>query len=127
MEEIDQIADEVTIMRDGKWIETKPVSEITTDEIINLMVGRDLSHRFPEKTNRPGEVILKVENLTATYQPSIQDVSFELRKGEILGIAALWALKEQSLLNLFLVHAMLKVARYSCTEKKLRIRIHMKL
>ncbi len=99
MEEIDQIADEVTIMRDGKWIETKPVSEITTDEIINLMVGRDLSHRFPEKTNRPGEVILKVENLTATYQPSIQDVSFELRKGEILGIAGLVGAKRTELIE----------------------------
>lgn len=89
MEEIAQICDEVTVMRDGKWIATKMISEITTDEIISLMVGRDLTHRFPPKTNQPTEVILKVENLTAVYQPSINDVSFELRKGEILGIAGL--------------------------------------
>lgn len=89
MEEIDQIADEVTIMRDGKWIATESVSNITTDEIINLMVGRDLTNRFPQKTNVPGEVILKVDNYTAKYQPSINDVSFELRKGEILGVAGL--------------------------------------
>jgi methyl-galactoside transport system ATP-binding protein len=76
-------------MRDGKWIATKPANELTTDIIIKLMVGRDLTHRFPEKTNVPGEVILKVENLTALYQPSIQDVSFDLRKGEILGLAGL--------------------------------------
>lgn len=89
MEEIAQICDEVTVMRDGKWIATKMISEITTDEIISLMVGRDLTHRFPPKTNQPTEVILKVENLTAVYQPSINGVSFELRKGEILGIAGL--------------------------------------
>ncbi len=74
MEEIDQIADEVTIMRDGKWIETKPVSEITTDEIINLMVGRDLSHRFPEKTNRPGEVI------TQSRKPDSNLSAFDSRR-----------------------------------------------
>jgi len=89
MEELEQICDEVTIMRDGKWIATKKVSEISTDEIISLMVGRDLTHRFPPKTNTPKDVIMKVENLTAVYQPSIKDVSFELKKGEILGIAGL--------------------------------------
>jgi methyl-galactoside transport system ATP-binding protein len=89
MEEIDQIADEVTIMRDGKWIATEFVKDITTEKIINLMVGRDLTHRFPKKTNTPSEVILKVDNYTAKYQPSIEDVSFELRKGEILGVAGL--------------------------------------
>jgi methyl-galactoside transport system ATP-binding protein len=76
-------------MRDGKWIETRAASELTTDEIIRLMVGRDLSHRFPPKENLPGDVILRVEGLTATVQPSLQDVSFDLRKGEILGIAGL--------------------------------------
>ncbi|WP_278319519.1 galactose/methyl galactoside ABC transporter ATP-binding protein MglA [Geosporobacter subterraneus] len=89
MEEILKISDEVTVMRDGKWIATKPAKELTTDKIISLMVGRDLTHRFPEKVNEPGEAILKVEKLTATYQPSIQEVSFELRKGEILGVAGL--------------------------------------
>jgi methyl-galactoside transport system ATP-binding protein len=89
MEEIKQIADEVTIMRDGKWITTRDVKSITTDEIINLMVGRDLTHRFPPKTNQVGEVVMRVENLTGFYQPSVTDVSFELRKGEILGMAGL--------------------------------------
>lgn len=99
MEEIAQIADEVTIMRDGKWIDTRFVVDITTDEIINLMVGRDLTHRFPPKTNTPGHVIMKVENLTAQYQPSIQDVSFELREGEILGVAGLVGAKRTDLLE----------------------------
>jgi len=89
MEEIKVISDEVTIMRDGKYIATLISSEVTTDQIINLMVGRDLTHRFPPKTNVPGEVILEVKNLTSSVQPSVNDACFELRKGEILGIAGL--------------------------------------
>lgn len=99
MEEIDQIADDVTIMRDGRWIETCEVKDITTDQIINKMVGRDLSNRFPPKTNRPGEVILKIENITATYQPSINDISFELREGEILGVAGLMGAKRTDIVE----------------------------
>ncbi|EAR67620.1 probable galactoside ABC transporter [Bacillus sp. NRRL B-14911] len=89
MEEILQISDEVTIMRDGQYIATKSAEELTTDEIIRLMVGRDLSQRFPEKVNKPGEVILKVSGLTAEAKHSFSDIGFELRKGEILGIAGL--------------------------------------
>ncbi|MGX6444446.1 galactose/methyl galactoside ABC transporter ATP-binding protein MglA [Neobacillus sp. K501] len=89
MEEILKISDEVTIMRDGQYIATKSAKELTTDEIIKLMVGRDLSQRFPEKVNQPGEVILKVRDLTAETQGSFTEVNFELRKGEILGIAGL--------------------------------------
>lgn len=84
MEEILRISDEVTVMRDGKWVDTRSAKELTTDKIIKLMVGRDLTNRFPPKTNEPGEVIMEVKNLTGTYQPSIQNVSFKLRKGEIL-------------------------------------------
>lgn len=89
MEEILQISDDVTVMRDGQWIATHKASELTTDRIISLMVGRDLTNRFPEKDNAPGETILVVKNLTSLHQPSIKDVSFELREGEILGIAGL--------------------------------------
>jgi len=89
MEEILKISDEVTIMRDGKWIATEPASELTTDKIIKLMVGRDLTNRFPPKTNEPGETIMKVSNLSTVYAPKLQDVSFELKKGEILGVAGL--------------------------------------
>jgi methyl-galactoside transport system ATP-binding protein len=99
MEEIKQIADDVTIMRDGQWIATKDAKTITTDEIINLMVGRDLTNRFPPMTNTPGEVIMEVKNLTATYQPSIKDISFELRKGEILGVAGLVGAKRTELIE----------------------------
>ena len=89
MEEIKMISDEITILRDGKWISTNDVSKISTDQIISMMVGRDLTERFPKKDNKANEMILQVKNLTALNQPSIQDVSFELYKGEILGIAGL--------------------------------------
>ena len=99
MEEILRISDDVTIMRDGKWIDTLAAKDLTTDKIIKLMVGRDLTNRFPPKTNKPTEVILEVNNLTGTYQPSIKDVSFKLRKGEILGVAGLVGSKRTELLE----------------------------
>ncbi len=89
MEEIFAICDEITILRDGQWVDTRPLKGLDMDQIIAMMVGRELTHRFPEKTNTPKDVILEVENLTALNQPSIQDVSFELKAGEILGVAGL--------------------------------------
>ncbi|MGL6025094.1 MAG: ATP-binding cassette domain-containing protein, partial [Cetobacterium sp.] len=89
MEEIKEICDDITILRDGQWVATKSLDGVSTDEIIGMMVGRSLTQRFPEKTNVPKEVVLEVQNLTAKNQPSIKDVSFSLKKGEILGIAGL--------------------------------------
>lgn len=88
MEEILRISDDITVMRDGTHIITEPAEQMTMDKIIRLMVGRELSTRFPEKTNKPGEVILEVEGLTAKYS-GIYDVSFNLKRGEILGLAGL--------------------------------------
>lgn len=89
MEEILEISDEVTIMRDGKRIGTWPAAELTTDLIISRMVGRDLTERFPARENVPAEVILSVESLTSPIPKSFRNVSFELRKGEVLGIGGL--------------------------------------
>jgi len=89
MEEILRIADEVTVMRDGRWVACEKSANLTTDRIISLMVGRDLDSRFPHKDNVPGEVILKVEGLTSFYAPRVVDASFEVRAGEIFGIAGL--------------------------------------
>ncbi|MDR1061675.1 MAG: ATP-binding cassette domain-containing protein [Clostridiales bacterium] len=100
--EILQISDEVTIMRDGKWAATRLASDLTTDEIISLMVGRDLTHQFPENTNKPGEVLMEVRGLTGKYAPTCQDVSFKLREGEILGVAGLVGSRRTELLeNIF--------------------------
>ncbi|MFZ3589701.1 galactose/methyl galactoside ABC transporter ATP-binding protein MglA [Bacillus sp. DJP31] len=99
MEEILKISDEVTIMRDGKSIATKRAEELTTDEIIKLMVGRDLSQRFPTKFNTPLDVILRVSNFTAETKASFSEVDFELRNGEILGIAGLVGSKRTELVE----------------------------
>ena len=88
MEEILKISDEVTIMRDGQWIATKPASELTMDKIIKLMVGRELTNRFPPKTNEIGEVVLEVDKLTGMYN-HIKDITFDVKRGEIVGIAGL--------------------------------------
>ncbi len=77
MEEIFQLCDEVTVLRDGQWIATEPLAGLTMDKIIAMMVGRSLNQRFPDKENKPGEVILEVRNLTSLRQPSIRDVSFD--------------------------------------------------
>ena len=89
MEEILQISDEVTIMRDGKYVGTWPAKELTTDLIINRMVGRTLTQRFPDKTNTPSDTLMQVEGLTSPLPQSFKDVSFSLRRGEILGIGGL--------------------------------------
>jgi methyl-galactoside transport system ATP-binding protein len=89
IEEILAVSDEVSIMRDGRHVGTYSSQEITTDQIIKYMVGRDLSHRFPPRENVPGEVFLEVKNLSSAQEHSFTDVSFSVRRGEILGIGGL--------------------------------------
>ncbi|HDR2159192.1 TPA: galactose/methyl galactoside ABC transporter ATP-binding protein MglA [Enterobacter cancerogenus] len=99
MEEIFQLCDEITILRDGQWIATQPLEGLGMDKIIAMMVGRSLNQRFPDKENKPGEVILEVRNLTSLRQPSIRDISFDLHKGEILGIAGLVGAKRTDIVE----------------------------
>ena len=89
MEEILRISDDVTIMRDGKYIGTWAASELTTDLIIQRMVGRELTNRFPHRENVPSDVILEVKDFTSPNPRSFQHVNFELKRGEILGIGGL--------------------------------------
>lgn len=88
MEEILKISDEVTIMRDGRWIATESAREITMDEIIKYMVGRELTERYPVREAELGEPLLKVEQATA-FTKGFHDINFTLRKGEVLGLAGL--------------------------------------
>ena len=88
MAEILRISDEVTIMRDGKWVATRDSKSLTTDEIIKLMVGRELTNIYPPKTNKIGDVLLEVDNLSSEYA-KLEDVSFKAKKGEIIGVAGL--------------------------------------
>ncbi len=89
IDEILQISDEITVMRDGKLVGTWPACEMTTDAIVSKMVGREMNDRFPPKSHTPGETILEVEGLTSPNPHSFQDVSFRVRRGEIFGIGGL--------------------------------------
>ena len=88
MAEIKRISDYITVMRDGQWIATEKAADLEMNDIIRLMVGRELTNQFPPKTNTPGEEFLRVEGITGMYN-HLQDVSFTARKGEILGLAGL--------------------------------------
>ena len=87
LEELFELADCVTVMRDGSYVDTRPIKEVTRDDLIRLMVGRTITDLFPKQDVKTGEVMLKVENLARAG--SFQDVNFELRRGEILGMAGL--------------------------------------
>ena len=89
MDEILRISDEVTIMRDGKYIGTWDAGDLTTDKIITHMVGRELSQLYPEKLNKPGEVVFEVKNFTSINSRSFRNIFFSLRRGEVLGVAGL--------------------------------------
>lgn len=108
MEEILRISDEVTVMRDGKWVATEPASELTTNRIIQLMVGRSLENRYPERVHEPGDVMMEVKNLTGLYEPTVKDASFKLRKGEILGVAGLVGSRRTEMLELIFGAATIK-------------------
>ncbi len=87
LEELFELADRVTIMRDGSYVDTLQLKDVTRDDLIRLMVGRTITNLFPKQDVKAGDVILKVENLSRAG--SFRDVSFELRRGEILGMAGL--------------------------------------
>ena len=89
MDEIKRIADDITVMRDGGYVGTWPAAEMTTDQIIAKMVGRELTNVYPEKDNEIGDVILEVKDLCSIHEKSFQHISFKLRKGEILGFGGL--------------------------------------
>ncbi|MCR5067172.1 MAG: sugar ABC transporter ATP-binding protein [Erysipelotrichaceae bacterium] len=89
MDEILQISDEITIMRDGQYIGTWDASEMTTDMIIEKEVGRELKNLYPPKVNTPGEPVFEVKDFCSIHEHSFQHCSFEARDGEILGVAGL--------------------------------------
>ena len=89
MDEIFEICDEVSVLRDGKMVTTKKIKETNMNELIAAMVGRTLDNRFPPVDNHPGEVVLSVQHLSTKFAPSLKDISFEVREGEIFGLYGL--------------------------------------
>jgi len=94
LNEFFRITDTVTVLRDGKTVVTLPTSELTQEDLVRYMVGREMKERFPKAVRKPGKVLFEVKNLTA-HDPNnpnkivLKDVSFNVRSGEILGIAGL--------------------------------------
>lgn len=94
LNEVKAISDTICVIRDGQHIATRPAAGLSEDDIITMMVGRELTALYPHAPHQIGDVILKVENLTAWHPINrhirrVNNVSFTLRRGEILGIAGL--------------------------------------
>jgi len=88
LQEIPTIGDRITILRDGKYISTNGVNDITTDEMVRQMVGREVSYLYKRDRQTPGDTVLKVENLCSSKE-KLNNINLELRKGEIVGLAGL--------------------------------------
>ena len=88
MSEFFEIADRITVMRDGEYVTTRDVEQTNTDELVFLMVGRKLENYYPRTYNKPGETVLEVSGLSQK-STGLEDINFSLRKGEILGFSGL--------------------------------------
>ncbi|MCL2164655.1 MAG: sugar ABC transporter ATP-binding protein [Oscillospiraceae bacterium] len=97
LDEVFEIANEISILRDGQLIESKQTSELKKDDVIRMMVNRELKNLFPKKTINIGNVVMEVRNLSR--EGVFEDVSFEVRKGEILGVAGLMGSKRTELVR----------------------------
>lgn len=87
MKEIFALADEVTVLKDGRYVDTRNIADVTMDTLVKLMIGRDLKDVYPKRTAAPGDVLLEVSNVSRTKL--VHDVSFKLRAGEIIGFAGI--------------------------------------
>src|SRR5574344_1409236 len=89
MDEVFEICDQVSVLRDGKMVLKKEVAKTDMNELIHAMVGRSLEKRFPPVDNVPGDYIFEVKGITTKYEPILEDISFKVRKGEIFGLYGL--------------------------------------
>lgn len=89
MDEVFTICDEISVLRDGNLVMTKKSEETNMNELIAAMVGRSLDNRFPPVDNTPGVPVLSVQHLSTKFEPHLQDITFDVRKGEIFGLYGL--------------------------------------
>lgn len=122
MDEVFEVCDEVAVLRDGKMILSKPVAETDMNEIIAAMVGRSLDKRFPDVDNEPGEDFLKIENLKTKYAPVLEDISFTVKKGEILGLYGLVGAGRSELLEALFGIRTIESGSISINDKYLKFR-----
>lgn len=122
MDEVFEVCDEVAVLRDGKMILSKPVAETDMNEIISAMVGRSLDKRFPDVDNVPGEDFLKIKNLKTKYAPVLEDISFTVRKGEILGLYGLVGAGRSELLEALFGIRTIESGSISINDKYLKFK-----
>ena len=89
MDEIFEICDDVSVLRDGNMVMTKHTADTNMNELIAAMVGRSLDNRFPPVDNHPGDTVLSIQHLSTKFAPYLQDITFDVRKGEIFGLYGL--------------------------------------
>ena len=87
MEEIFELCDRITILRDGQYIDTKYIKDITMDDVVQMMIGREIGERFPSRNVAIGGEVLRVEDLT--HEKFFRNVNFSVRAGEVLGVSGL--------------------------------------
>lgn len=87
LREIFELADQVTVLKDGRYVDTRAVSTVTMDDLVRLMIGRELADVYPKRNVQPGQVLLEVKNIGRTGV--LRDISFQLRAGEIVGFAGI--------------------------------------
>ncbi|MBQ5598514.1 MAG: sugar ABC transporter ATP-binding protein, partial [Lachnospiraceae bacterium] len=87
MEEIFELCDRITILRDGEYIDTKYIKDITMDDIVQMMIGREIGERYPKRDCAIGEEVFRVEGLS--HEKYFKDVNFSVRAGEVLGVSGL--------------------------------------
>ncbi len=110
LDELPEIADDITVFRDGRFIAEREFNGVTRDEMIRLMVGRELSDLFPKTPAKPGDVVFRAKNITLQHAErvgdfAVKDVSFDVRRGEVLGIFGLMGAGRTELLQtLFGLH-----------------------
>lgn len=128
LNEFFQIADSITVLRDGKKVVTQPTSELNNETLVRNMVGREMKERFPKGNRKPGEILLEVEDLHAidpndsSYE-ILKGVNFNLRRGEILGIAGLMGSgRTELVMTLFGEYAKVNRGKIKLDGKEIKIR-----
>ena len=98
MEEIFEICDRLTVLRDGKTIDTKKISETNIDEVVRMMIGREIGDRYPKREKSNGDIVFEVKNIKK--KNIVKEVSFDLKRGEILGVAGLMGAGRSEVMHL---------------------------
>jgi ribose transport system ATP-binding protein len=128
LDELPVIADDITVFRDGKFVGAKQFNEVTRDEMIRMMVGRELADLFPKSPTKAGDVVLRAKNISLKHPErendfAVRDVSFEVRRGEVLGIFGLMGAGRTELLQtIFGLHPRTSTGEVEIDGQRVRIK-----